>query len=518
MRNLGDLYREYFVELDPILFQMGRVRGVEVDNDARRELLHKLTTEVHGYQDEAQQYVPEQLFPVERKKRSPSEASREKRRVVSVTPVTVERDSVKTCSRCGLQHVTAAKHTARKGGKGEVPLNACYKADILQQPGTDTEFDIRLPFNPGSDDQLRAYAELYRHKLGRNWKTKEATLDAKQLQKFIDKYGDKHPLYKLARSIRGVRKAKGYAKAWVPDELGRLYGQFKNVPETLRLSQADHNFMNVSHRGNVPYADELRRLLIAPPGHVIIEADSSSIEAVMTGYYMGSKSYMEMAKKGIHAYWACQTLGLEPTKENIALIKNSTDLKTRILYETKKRTVHGVSYGMGAILLHFSYPEFFPTIKAAQAEIDDFFQFVPDLQAWQLDTQKWAYKHGYLESPWGFRNYYYQVFNYDTGTKLYRPGPDAKAAVAFKPQHSNGMFQRENLKMIASRGWLKYMSAIGHVHDSNGMIIPEEMVEKAASDLIDVMNRPIKQLGNLIVGVQVKVGKNWGEMEPYRSV
>jgi hypothetical protein len=544
MRTLYDLYREYVLDLDPILWEMGQVNGVHVDNDARLGLLSEMNGIVKQKIEEAQPFVPSDLYPLKRFKRPP-ETKRE------VRLIEVPNAEVKTCSLCGAQHITKGEHTARKGGKGDVPLNLCYKAAIELRPGVDTEYDVVLPFNPGSDEQLKAYAEKFKHRLGRNWKTGEATLDAKELQKFIDKYGEQHPIYAHAHAIRKVRKARGYAKAWVADEDGLIYGQFKHVPETFRLSQAEHNFMNVSHRGNAPYAKELRRLLVTPAGYSFVEADSSSIEAVFSGKLMGSASYMAMAKGGVHAAWALSKLGLEVTPLNIKRAKSPDDYAEfweamgkdpeaiQILYETKKRTVHGVSYGMGAKLLHESYPEFFPVIMApdprtgrmkrcplcsAQAEIDDFYSFVPDLQAWHKDTQDRAFKQGYLQSPWGFRNYYYSVYSWDSKLGKYKMGPDAKAVIAFQPQHANAMFQRENLKLIHStirkmgkqNKW--FMTAIGHVHDSNGLRVPDDDIMKAATMMAEIMNRPIKQFEGLQIGVAVKAGKNWQDVKGVLTV
>jgi len=544
MRTLYNLYDEYVRELDIVLWEMGMENGVHVNDPARLALLSEMTSIIRAQIKDAQPFVPSELYPLKRYKREPKTKW-------EMREVKVPNAEVKTCSKCGAQHVTQGGHTGRKGGRGDVPLNECYKAPLILMPGVDIEYDVVLPFNPGSDEQLKAYAEKFHHRLGRNWKTGEATLDAKQLQKFIDKYGEQHPIYAHAHAIRKVRKARGYAKAWVPDEDGLIYGQFKHVPETFRLSQAEHNFMNVSHRGNAPYAKELRRLLIAPPGYSLVEADSSSIEAVFSGKLMGSASYMAMAKGGVHAAWALSKLGLEVTPLNIKRAKSPDDYEEfwkgmgyeaetiQILYETKKRTVHGVSYGMGAKLLHESYPEYFPVtmvldpktnrlkrcpLCTAQAEIDDFYSFVPDLQAWHKDTQDRAFKQGYLQSPWGFRNYYYSVYTWDSKLGKYRLGPDAKAVIAFQPQHANAMFQRENLKLIHSTirkmgkqdTWK--MGANGHVHDSNGLRCPSEDVDKVAVMLAEIMNRPIKQFEGLQIGVSVKAGKNWQDVRTILTV
>lgn len=514
-RSLLDVYKEYIVDLDPLLREMGLVNGVHVDNEARLALLDEMNGKVNNLRDEAQQHVPDVLFPLKRFKRPPNTKR-------PIREVQVKSDKIKTCSRCGEQHVTQGTHTQRKGGKKGIPLNECYKAPIVMSEGFNTEYDVVLKFNPGSDDQLKEYAKLFHHKLGRNWKTEAETLDAKQVQKLINKYGDSHPIYRYALELRKIKKARGYAKGWVPDEKGLVYGQFKNTPETFRLAQSGHNFMNVSHRGNVPYAEELRKLLIAPPGYLLIEADSASVEAVFSGKFMGSQAYMDLATKGIHAAWLLENLGKEPTRENISWIKNSKEHK--VLYDKKKRTVHGVTYGMGAKLLFESYPEYFLSKADAQKEIEDFYKFVPELQAWHKQIRDTAFKQGFLQSPWGIKNYYYQVYAYDFRKKVYKLGGDAKAVVAFQPQHANGMFQRKNLILIHEavkkhgKAGKWFQTAIGHVHDSNGLRVPEGDALECATMVAEIMNRPIPEMGNIRVGVEVKAGKNWAEMKSILTI
>ena len=269
--------------------------------------------------------------------------------------------------------------------------------------------------------------------------------------------------------------------------------------------------MNVSHRGDVPYADDMRRCIIPSEGCVFVEADSSSIEAVMSGWFMGSQSYMEIARQGVHAYAACRELGLEWNAENKRLVKNSP--KHALLYARRKRVTHGVSYGMGAKLLHEQYPDAFPSVKEAKAEIARFLQLLPDLAAWHTDLRKEAWRTGYLETPWGLRNYYYQVYTKDTRTKQFRPGEDANAVVAFKPQSSNALFQRENLTLLGKSWAAPYMCAIGHIHDSQCLDVPEDKVDAAVALLTEIMTRPIPQMGGLTIDVEVKVGRNWADME-----
>lgn len=505
MTTRWDFYTQYVHDLDPVLWRMGKVHGVRVDNDARLALQYTLNRRVHRYKTWAARHAPVEIRPTKRYKNQPQ------------TDLPIERvpvtKSTKVCRRCGAWPVTKAGHTARKGGRNDIPLNPCYKADIVEQRRKVDEYDVRLPFNALSTDQLKAYAVHHKHPLGLNKDTGErSTLNEDQLVRLIKRYGTKHPIYKLVLKGKKINTTKTrYVDAWVPDERGYIYGRYTHNPETFRLAQQEHNLMNVSHRGDVPYADDVRRCIVPSPGCVFVEADSASIEAVMSGWFMGSKDYMEIARQGVHAYAACRELGIPFTPSNKRLVKNSP--KHAALYARKKRVTHGVSYGMGAKLLHEQYPEAFPTLGEAKQEITGFLKLLPDLAAWHEDLRKEAWRNGYLETPWGLRNYYYQVYTKDNRTGQFRPGEDANAVVAFKPQSSNALFQRENLALLGKSWAAPYMCAIGHIHDSQCLDVPEDKVDAAVALLREVMTRPIPQMDNLTIDVEVKVGKNWADME-----
>jgi len=505
-RTRWNFYMEYVHELDPVLWYMGKVHGVRIDNEARLELQYKLNRRVNRYKSRATSHAPVEIRPTKRFKNLPDTD-------LPIERVAVKKDT-KVCKRCGTWPVTKAKHTARKGGRNGIALNKCYKADIVIQKRMVDEFNVRLPFNALSADQLKAYATYFKHPLGVSKETGERSmLNEDQLSRLAKQFGKKHPIYKLVLRGKKVNTTKTrYVDSWVPDERGYIYGRYTHNPETFRLAQQEHNLMNVSHRNEIPYADEVRRCVVPSPGCVFVEADSASIEAVMSGWFMGSKSYMEIARQGVHAYAACMELGIPFNSKNKRLVKNSP--KYAALYARKKRVTHGVSYGMGAKLLHECYPDAFPTVRDSKQEIARFLTLLPDLAAWHEDLRKEAWRNGYLETPWGLRNYYYQVYTRDLKKyRKFRPGEDANAVVAFKPQSSNALFQRENIALLGKSWAAPYMCAIGHIHDSQCLDVPEDKVDAAVKLLQEVMTRPIIQMGGLTIDVEIKVGKNWADME-----
>lgn len=491
----SDFYLPFVHDLNPCLDAMD-ANGVPVDQDRQAVLRSKIDVEINEIVDQVQQYVPEAIRPRKRYVKEPTGKGEYREILIP--------GKVKMCSCCGAKGVTKTQHL--KGGKA----NPCAGASIVEVPDMVRAFDLLLPFNPMSHDQLKDYIRMMGHPMGQNWKTGQDSSDQDHIKKLVRAYGDNYPLY--AQALRGSSLQKARSYLFTPDAFNLVHGRFTHNPETFRLAQQDENLMNVPKRGEKPYAAEIRETVVAGDGYVFVEADSASVEAVMVGYFMGSKSYMERAKKGIHTWWACKTLGIpfEPGA------KKFITTNYEILYERKKRTVHGVSYGMTAYLLADKYPLLFPTEEDAQRELEEFLALVPEIGEWWESLRDYAFRHTFIESPWGLRNYYYQVYSWWKGQR--KLGEDAKALVAFLPQHANAMFQRENLKLIYDSWARPYMPANGHCHDSNSLRVPEDKVDAAVELLGEIMSRPIKQLRGLQVGVEIKVGQDWHNMKTVKTI
>lgn len=286
---------------------------------------------------------------------------------------------------------------------------------------------------------------------------------------------------------------------------------------------------NCPHRDDHPYADDIRRMIVPFKGMVFVEADSSSIEAVMTGHFMGDDDYMALAQKGIHSYVACKSLGLEFTPENVKLVKS----KHKGLYDRKKRVNHGVNYGMSKWLMTALYPSLFPTPQAAQKEIDELYKLLPKLRNFHHSVRVRAAKDTYLVSPWGYRRYFYDVFRYKkdkdgnaiidmkTGLPKIELGEDGKSVIAQLPQNGAAAFMLDNVLGIA-----KEIKAIGGalpgnflIHDSYCICVPPDKVDEAVEILVKYLTRPIPELNNIRIGCEVKVGTDWGPgMKTVRNV
>lgn len=526
-----DLFQSHVVDLDPLLYEAGE-RGNLIDQAKHEELKEKFLEEKERLIIETQEMVPRELKPRKRYKRDPWPKDAEKHVRVR-HPRTwlwegrefdhvLTEGKVKRCTHCGQEGVKKTDHF--KGGK----KNPCKvaKAEIEVVKGSVVEWDEILPFNPNSTDQLQAYIRHFKHPMGRNRDTGNDGADSRHLKKLAKRFGEKHPLYKQTIEIHKVSKALStYVIGFAPDEKGLIHTTYDHTPSTWRLASKNVNLQNVGKRDDNRYALEARDQVIAKPGHQFVAADSSAIEAVMVGWFMGDENYIRLARLGVHDYIACFGLGHRFTqaefsadhiKQVKAIVGEDVYKRTR---NTAKKTVHLTNYGGTPSIMVESEPDFFPTKAVAAQWQQVLFDAVPNLKAWQHEMRVRAHKETFLQSPWTYRHYFYEVFKRDSRTGEVVIGKDANKVVAFLPQNSAAAFGKDNLLIFKSSKWRKYVPANVFVHDGYTLEVPDHLVPEAAEFLIETLTRPIPQMGNLRVGCEVEVGRNWGSgMESWGKV
>jgi DNA polymerase len=127
---------------------------------------------------------------------------------------------------------------------------------------------------------------------------------------------------------------------------GHIAGSIRRLPiplkyyaaHTGRWGGADKvNLQNLPSRG--AQGGKLKRCIVAPRGHVIIDCDSSQIEARVLAYLAGQEDILQLfaAKQDVYKYMACMIYG-----------KDESDITAEERF-IGKTTVLGAGYGMGAI-------------------------------------------------------------------------------------------------------------------------------------------------------------------------
>ena len=507
LRKAGQwtLFERHVVDLMPLLARAGR-RGNRIDLTYQAALVADMQAEKGRLTDAAQTHVPRDLKPRATQATLPEPGVDHD---VVLVPATV-----KQCAKC-LQTITN-KSAHLKGGK----KNPCHGAEIQLVPGTKPTYAVIEPFNLGSSAQLALYATAHTHPVGFNPKTKQPSMDKTQLEKLHKAVGATHPVYGLALDYSRVAKTLS-TYIYQPDAEGLIHTQYVNAPSTGRLASRNYNLQNVGKRETNPWAKKARRQIVARDGHIFVQADSTSIEAVVTGYLIGDPTFVEVAKQSIHAYLTCKELGWAFTPETIEQVKR----EHKALYNQFKTAVYLLLYGGDPYLMHMTNPELFPTKRSAHDIQRKIFALMPALPAWQTRVREQAKREGVLQSPWGYRHHFYDVYTFkrdgqgritldEQGVPEIKLGQDAKRALAFIPQNCAGAFCRDSLLRIGESSWGAYMPANVSVHDGYLLEVPEAMADAAEAFLVNVLTRPVPELGGLQIPCETDRGYNWADWSP----
>lgn len=445
----------------------------------------------------------------------------------------IEQLLVQVCVSCNAQSI-ARTHRCRD--KSLTPV-----IDLQERP-TPRHY-VHEPFNPGSWQQVLKYMSLKGHEGGKGKKKKSSSpsTDKKTLQALAKKTKD--PFYQCLLDYRAVSKVRTTyvegAERRVDSE-NRLHCNFLHAPSTMRLSCVNPNLQNVvaDRSGPEALAAGFRACLVAAPGHVLVEADFSGIEAVQTGWYAGDPDYIRLAKLGVHAFLASHLIGapadLKWSDQDLG--KYFKDIKKRFnqKYDEAKHVVHGTNYGLSPFGMVQLYPEVFTRASAIAAQ-GLYFEICPKLKSWQDSTRERAAKNGYLggaDHPYRYKHWYWLVKTYDSKKREWGPGPDSKRCLAFYPSSTAAGKIKDSALGLMDPAGHNYIGDLyagrtpirALVHDSILVEVPIKKLEEVVWKMNNEMTLPIPQQpcppewkigSHLTVGVAIKWGYDWLKMQDY---
>ena len=116
------------------------------------------------------------------------------------------------------------------------------------------------------------------------------------------------------------------------------------------------NFQNLPSRGQ--NANKLKKAILAPAGHVIIDCDSSQIEARVLAWFAGQDDLVEAFAKGEDVYKIMASAIYNKPREEI-------DKQERFVGKT---TILGAGYGMGGAKFQAQLKTFGTSIELEEAE------------------------------------------------------------------------------------------------------------------------------------------------------
>ncbi len=348
------------------------------------------------------------------------------------------------------------------------------------------------PFNINSTRQL---GELLFDKLGLPPVKKTKTGYSTNAD-VLEKLKNKHPIVPAIMDYRMLTKLKStYADGLlkVIGDDGRIRTTFQNlVTATGRLSSTDPNLQNIPVRTDL--GAEIRKMFIAKPGYVFVDADYSQIELRVLAHIADDQAMQAAFISGldVHTATAAQVFGVAP--------ESVTSLQRR----HAKAVNFGIVYGIS----EFSLAEDIGVSRyEAREYIDNYLAGYPGVKKYMKAVVEEARDRGYTETMYGRRRYIPELkssnFNIRQGAERMALNTPIQGTAA----------DLIKLAMIRVEKALKesYPQArlLLQVHDELIVECPEEISPEVAA----LVSREMENIAalNVPLNAEAKIGKSWYE-------
>jgi uracil-DNA glycosylase family 4 len=475
-----DRFVEHCVELDPVLEKMSE-NGIKVDLKKREDFRKAVDDELRIIDGEIQLAVPSTVRSFKPRRKIPNEAV--------------------------------------LGGLGG-PAGVGGVWDYDRDTG---EWGLRYPFLYNSSKQVVKYLQSRGYKVPKNYKTGKDSTDKDELERLWKRYPTDPVLRKVVEAREHKKLIGQYVDGYEPGKDGRIHTTYTHGPATWRLASQSPNMQNVIQRAEL--AKRYRGMFVAGPGNILVECDYTAEEPTVVGVLAKDPEYVRAARLGVHAIFASYLLGKQNGFQPIDMKWSDADIKEAVkevkdkhetAYQQAKNTVNGSNYGGTPKKFMMDFPEFFPTMKFAEFAQDLYFSTIgKKLRAWQDDTIERAFRFCYLESPFQYRRYFWDVLRFERAKDGWKKkwSTQAKDALAFVPQNTGfGIIADAMLRLAKQKFYRDRM--LLQIHDALVFELPKDRLLEERVQLIKTeMERPIKELGGLVINVKCTTGLDWGSMK-----
>ena len=348
------------------------------------------------------------------------------------------------------------------------------------------------PFNINSPKQL---GELLFEKLGLPPVKKTKSGYSTNVD-VLEKLKDKHPIIPAIMDYRMLSKlnstyADGLMK--VIDTDGRIRTTFQNlVTATGRLSSTEPNLQNIPVRNDL--GAEIRKMFIAKPGCVLVDADYSQIELRVLAHIANDETMCNAFISGldIHTATAAQVFDVAPEKVTALQRRNAKAVNFGIVYGISEFSLAD-DIGVGRY--------------EARAYIDSYLSTYHGVRDYMKKVVSDARESGYTETLYGRRRYLPELkssnFNVRQGAERMALNTPIQGTAA----------DLIKLAMIRVDQALQeeYPQAklLLQVHDELIVECPEEIAAEVSA-LVSSKMQEVAQL-NVPLLAEAKWGKNWYE-------
>ena len=310
----------------------------------------------------------------------------------------------------------------------------------------------------------------------------------------LEKYADQYEIVRLLLRYRQIQKLNStYVEGFRPliSAQGKVHTTYNQMTTaTGRLSSANPNLQNIPVRNDE--GKELRKLFVASPGNVLIDADYSQIELRLLAHFSGCRELIEAynAQKDIHAITASQVFGV-PLESVTPQMRRSA-----------KAVNFGIIYGISSFGLA---KDLGISAKRAKEYIDKYFGTYSDVKKYMDENVERARRDGYITTLCGrrrvineLRSSNYNVRSFGERAAMNMPLQGSSADI-IKIAMIN-VYRKLNKEKLHAKLVLQ-------VHDELVLDCPEEEQEVASEILRTEMENAVSL--KVPLTVEVGIGKNW---------
>lgn len=303
------------------------------------------------------------------------------------------------------------------------------------------------------------------------------------------------PLSRWMINLREIQLRKStflYGDTW-PD--GLIHAIFNTVFTTTgRLSSDSPNLQNIPKRDNE--AKEVRRQIIAPPGHCIIAADYGQIEARVIAMLSKDKNFVKALwdRFDVHGHWAMKIASSYPEriggKQFLQDKKAMKDFRTDI----KNQWTFPLFFGaqLESVAGYLSMP-----VEELAGHHKDFQAMFPGVFKWQEQLTGFYHENGYVETP----------------MKRRRRAPLSHNELINSPVQGGAaeivMDGMSRLSEFANRTEDWYFQPIMNVHDELVFIVPEDKADRYIEKIVKEMIRTDHlKFANVPITIEMSMGNH----------
>ncbi|MBQ2695799.1 MAG: DNA polymerase I, partial [Clostridia bacterium] len=202
----------------------------------------------------------------------------------------------------------------------------------------------------------------------------------------LEKLAGSHPIIEKILEYRHLSKLNSTyvdgLKDVIDEKTGRIHSNFhQTVTVTGRVSSSEPNLQNIPIR--TALGREMRKMFVAAPGHILLDADYSQIELRVLAHIAEDETMIEAFSAGedIHASTASKIFGIPK------------DAVTSEMRTAAKAVNFGLIYGKGEFSLA---QDLGISMREAKAHIEDYLGSFPKVRDYMKTVVEEAKKNGYV--------------------------------------------------------------------------------------------------------------------------